>query len=406
MFSSHFSRHLSRIILTFAFACLPALLRFECLAQKTPKDPPATPPSSAEPQAQQQTMQVASTIKKESRLVLVDTVVTDKKGNYIHDLSRGDFKVYEDNKEQPITTFSSGANSSGPQNSQKHYLVLFFDNSSMALPDQISARAAATKFIDSNAAPDHLMAVVEFTGSLRIVQNFTANAELLQAAAKGIKSAYVASNADSAAPGQSTIAGANFGGLSDAATNYGARSMLLSVRTLAKNLRSIPGRKMLVLFSSGFPLTAERQSELTATIDACNKSNVAVYSLDARGLQAPLPTGKSSSLRPLAPSHLRSVATHASEARQLHRARLILAAYPDPQRPGGGGAGGGTGGAGGGGGRGSTGGTGGTGGAGGGGRGGTGGTGGTGGAGGGKGGTGGTGAGGGRGGTGGTGGTG
>src|SRR5207249_9374513 len=123
-------------------------------------------------------MPVASTIKKESRLVLVDTVVTDKKGNYIHDLSQGDFKVYEDNKEQPITTFSSGANSSGPQNSQKHYLVLFFDNSSMALPDQISARAAATKFIDSNVAPDHLMAVVEFGGLLRIVRSEEHTSEL------------------------------------------------------------------------------------------------------------------------------------------------------------------------------------------------------------------------------------
>src|SRR5437868_9881360 len=318
--------------------------------------PPSTP---AEPSTTaQQPIPVAATIKKESRLVLVDAVVTDKKGNYVHDLSQGDFKVYEDNKEQPITTFSSGANSSGPQNSQKHYLVLFFDNSSMALPDQISARAAATKFIDSNAAPDHLMAVVEFTGSLRIVQNFTANTELLQAAAKGVKSAYVASNADSAAPGQSTIAGANFAGLSDAATNYGARSMLLSVRTLAKNLRSIPGRKMLVLFSSGFPLTAERQSELTATIDACNKSNVAVYSLDVRGLQAPAPGPGGGSALNEAPHKNRAKAVVAPQHHTLTQsARLVLTAYPDPQRPGGGtgGTGGGTGA---GGGRGGTGGTG------------------------------------------------
>ncbi len=130
-------------------------------------------------------VQVGQTIKKESRLVLVDAVVTDKKGNYVHDLSQNDFKIYEDNKEQALTSFSNGSNAASPQNAQKHYLVLFFDNSSMALPDQISARAAATKFIDSNAAPDHLMAVVEFGGTLRIVQNFTANAELLQAAAKG-----------------------------------------------------------------------------------------------------------------------------------------------------------------------------------------------------------------------------
>ena len=48
-----------------------------------------------------------SIIKVETRLVLVDTVVTDKKGNYIADLTAKDFKVFEDNKEQPIKSFSS-----------------------------------------------------------------------------------------------------------------------------------------------------------------------------------------------------------------------------------------------------------------------------------------------------------
>jgi VWFA-related protein len=348
-----------------------------CFAQEASPAPAAAPPSPATDA--QRPIPVAPTIKKESRLVLVDTVVTDKKGNYIHDLLQGDFKLYEDNKEQAITSFSSGANSSGSQNSQKHYLVLFFDNSSMALPDQISARAAATKFIDSNVAPDHLMAVVEFGGSLRVVQNFTANAELLQAAAKGVKSSYVASNSNPGSPGSSVIATPGIGGISSIETDYGARSMLLSVRTLAKNLRSVPGRKMLVLFSSGFPLTAERQSELTATIDACNKSNVAVYTLDVRGLQAPGPKGggAAASNRWLSPNQLHAVRTRRRRSTQVHLSRLVLAAYPHPQRPGGGGAGGTGGGTGAGGGRGGAGGTGGTGGTGG--RGGTGaGTGGTG----------------------------
>src|ERR1043166_8550675 len=138
--------------------------------------PPAKPADAENAQkpgieaAAPQPVPISQTIKKESRLVLVDTVVTDKKGNYIHELTQNDFKVYEDNKEQPITSFSTGANAAGPQSNQKRYLVLFFDNSSMALPDQISARAAAAKFIHANAAPDHLMAVVELTGRLKIVQ--------------------------------------------------------------------------------------------------------------------------------------------------------------------------------------------------------------------------------------------
>jgi VWFA-related protein len=375
----------------FAMVFASALLSVPGYAQDA-----ATPASQPANATSPQPAQVGPTIKKESRLVLVDAVVTDKKGKYIHDLTKGDFKVYEDNKEQPVATFSTGADSAGPQNSQKHYLVLFFDNSSMALPDQISARAAATKFIQANVAPDHLMAVVEFTGSIKIVQNFTANAELLQAAAKGVKSSFVASNSDPGGPGADTISTPGLSNFSNAEVDYGARSMLLSVRTLAKDLRSISGRKMLVLFSSGFPLTPERQSELTATIDACNKSNVAVYALDVRGLQAP----SMGANRPPATNHLQAVSSPRQNAnKQQFGARLVLASMPDPQRPGGGAGGTGGGGTGAGGGRGGTGGTGGTGG-GTGGRGGTGGTGGTGA--GGKGGTGGTGTGGttGRGGTG------
>src|SRR5271157_5346213 len=45
-------------------------------------------------------------IRVETRLVLVDSVVTDKKGNYVRDLTAKEFKVWEDNKEQAITTFS------------------------------------------------------------------------------------------------------------------------------------------------------------------------------------------------------------------------------------------------------------------------------------------------------------
>ena len=356
--------------------------------QGQPTPPPPQAASPAEPQP-------VVVIKKESKLVLVDSVVTDKKGNYVRDLAQNDFKIFEDNKEQPVSTFSTGADAATQANGQRRYLILFFDNSTMAAPDQIQARSAATKFIAANAGPDRLMAVVDFGGSLRIVQNFTANADVLRAAVSGVKS----SSVDPNAPGPDvpiTVASTGLSSLGNAEADFGARSMLLAVRSLAKNLRTIPGRKMVVLFSGGFPLTQENQSELTATIDACNKSNVAVYALDARGLVATAPGGSASKKTPAGKRH--AVSDHLTARRISPRPRILLAAYPamampDPQRPGGGGGGGG------GGGRGGSGGTGG-GGTGGGGRGGSGG-GGTGGGGkGGSGGSGGTG-GGGRGGSGG-----
>src|SRR3989449_266667 len=315
-------------------------------AQEQPTPPP---PQAASPVDQQPTV----VIKKESKLVLVDAVVADKKGNYIRDLTQNDFKVFEDNKEQPISTFSSGADAATQASGQRHYLILFFDNSTMAAPDQIQARSAAAKFIQANAGPDRMMAVVDFGGSLRIVQNFTANADVLRAAVSAVKSSSVDPNAP-APDVPVTVASTGLSSLGNAAADFGARSMLLAVRSLAKNLRSIPGRKMVVLFSGGFALTQENQSELTATIDACNKSNVAVYALDARGLVATAPGG-SASRRTMA-AKTRAASNHIPTREKSTRPHLLLAAFPamampDPQRPGGG-SGGGTGGGGAGGGRG------------------------------------------------------
>ena len=302
-------------------------------------------PELAKPEAPAQQQPVATTpvIRTESRVVLVDAVVTDKKGNYVHDLTQKDFKVYEDNKEQAVSSFSFGSDPSGPLNAQKHYMILFFDNSSMALPDQIQARAAAAKFIEKGAGPDRLMAVVDFGGSLLVKQNFTTNAELLTAAVSGVKHANIETNGQSAALANPVmVASSGLSSISNAEGDYGARTMLLAVRSLAKNLRAVPGRKMLILFSAGFPLTTERLSELTATIDACNKANVSIYSLDVRGLMAPalpVPTG---SVTPPHPE--RFLAASARSGSQ--RPRLVLASFSsasaaEPQKPGGGGGGGG-----------------------------------------------------------------
>ena len=332
--------HVAAWLATGLVCAMPIVVRAQ-------EQPAAPPPQAAQPGAPQP----GAMIKKESKLVLVDAVVTDKKGNYIHDLSQRDFKVYEDNKEQPVSAFSAGVDAATQVNGQRRYLILFSDNSTMAMPDQIQARGAAKKFIEANAGPDRMMAVVDFGGSLRIVQNFTANANLLQAAVSGVKSSSVDPNAP-ASDVPVTVASAGLPSLGNAAADFGARSMLLAVRSLAKNLRSIPGRKMVVLFSGGFPLTSENQSELTATIDACNKSNVAVYALDSRGLTAPVPGGSARRNAPAGRTHV--VSNRPSNRGASARPRILLAAFsasamPDPQRPGGGGGqGGGTGGGGGG----------------------------------------------------------
>src|SRR5579862_3311153 len=354
-----------------------------CVAQAQDAPSPAAPATAAEPAVQ--TQQNGPVVRSETRLVRVDVIVTDKKGNYIQDLSAKDFKVYDDNKQQEVANFSFGADPNSPAAGERRYTVLFFDDASMDSSDQPRARAAAVKFIDANVAPDRALAVVEFTGALRITQNFTTDAAKLKQVVSGIKSSSIATNPASPTA-IDTAPGLSGPSLNSAENNFGAYSVLLSIRILAKNLASVAGRKSLVLFTAGFPLTPERDSELTATIDACNKANVAIYPLDVRGLVAM----NRSNPRSETAGALR-VALRSGNSGSASAGMMLASFHPasdldaDPQHGGGGGGGGG--GHGGGGGGGGTGGGGsgggGKGGSGGGGTGGTGGKGGTGGTGGG-----------------------
>jgi VWFA-related protein len=263
-------------------------------------------------------------IRTETKLVLVDSVVTDKKGGYVRDLTAKDFKVFEDGKEQAIKSFSSGSDPASGGDSQKHYLVLLFDNSTMDYGDQGRARQAAAKFIQSNGGPNRLMAIANFGGSLQIAQNFTDDTERLKNVVNGVKFSVVAPNATDANAPQ----------LATQMASFGARDVLYALTDLAKGLSSVPGRKTVIMITAGFPLTPEIMSEATAVINACNKANVAIYPIDVRGLVASTPVAR----------------VNAPDS----GARFVLAAYQPggvafflPQHGGGGGSGGGGGGGGG-----------------------------------------------------------
>jgi VWFA-related protein len=306
---------------------------------------PATPAGGQIP-ATPTTENAPTVIKTESNLVLVDVIATDKKGNYINDLDKKDFHVFQDNAEQPIASFSHETDIQPNAPGHQHYMVLFFDDSTMDAGLQAYARQQAVKFVEGTASPNRLMAVVDFGGTLQIAQNFTADGELLKRAVSTVKFSAVNPNAEA----NVQLAAMGAPSLGRAQSDFGANSVLLSMRNVAKSLLGVPGRKTMILFSSGFPLTPERQSELTATIDALNKANIAVYPIDVRGLVAsPGPgmnvtnPGTRSGFPPT--SELRTPESHFPHLPGLLAA---LAAFPDPepQRGGGGGGGGGVGGGG------------------------------------------------------------
>ena len=236
-----------------------------------------------------------TTIRKESNLVLVDAVVTDKKGNYVENLEAKDFALYDNDQQQTISSFSHGSGVAGPHApASRRYMVLFFDNSTMDMADQARARRAATEFVNKTASSNRLMAVVEFTGVFQLVQNFTDNSDLLDRAVKRIQVSAVNPNAAPPAIERTSASLAATTGavgigeysLDGVTADFGAENLLYALRDVSKMLAPIPGRKSLILLSGGFPLNEEYMPELTATIDAANKANVAIYVMDVRGLFA------------------------------------------------------------------------------------------------------------------------
>jgi VWFA-related protein len=207
-------------------------------------------------------------IRTETRVVLVDAIITDKQGEYVHNLTAKDFRVWEDNKEQAIksVTIEKGQ---ATASSRQRYLVLFF--AGMDATDRIAARQAVSGFVDAYAQENRLMSVVNYNGGLRINQNFTDDATKLKAAVNLAIASEGASGRDDGGSGVDTIR---------------------SLGSLARNLAALPGRKMIVFVSGGLSQSSVLRAQITTAIDACNKSDVAVYPVDVRPLGSGLKPDK------------------------------------------------------------------------------------------------------------------
>lgn len=190
-----------------------------------------------------------ATFQSETRVVVVDAVVTTRNGDYVRDLTAKDFRLQEDNKEQPIRGLTR--ESDGPQR-----LVLFFDFTGMGAADQATARQAALDFIDASP-PGQLVAVTALSESFVVAQNFTENANRLKEAIRRLR-------LDTPSAGATPL-GAD------------ARELMLAAGNLARNLGALPGRKALVLFAGAALLAAAQGSDVSALAPQFNRSNVALY---------------------------------------------------------------------------------------------------------------------------------
>ncbi|HEX9137378.1 MAG TPA: VWA domain-containing protein, partial [Nitrospirota bacterium] len=276
----------------------------------SPQTPPA-PPSGPAPQTNSQvSLSSQNVIKVEVPIVTVDVVVTDKKGKPVKALNKEDFKLYEDGKLQQVSNFEyfSEDEPTGELASittdrpigggQQNYILFLFDNMSMDPSSQERSRHAAAKFIDENLRTGDLVAIANYRNSMQIIQNFSDNKARLDRALGVLSSGETVDKSDSGSnPPTNTPFDRAQQSLRTLGSQFDARNLMIAMRGLFNSMRVIKGRKSLIVFSSGLTLSADNHVDLIAAIDAANKANVTVYTIDAKGLSVEMPTPNPSNQR-------------------------------------------------------------------------------------------------------------
>ena len=294
--------------------------------------------------AQEKQQQKSETLVRiETELVQIDVVVQDGKGNLVRDLKREDFQLLEDGKPQTVSYFSIGTatqqakwlgtKATTPTKSaggavtveaanDGRYFVLAVDDLHLSPGNLLIAKRALQQFIDRQMSNHDRTALITTSGTLSQFQQFTSEREVLRRAINRLSvqertatnvfdvpriSPYQAELIDMNDPDALELAVQEIiavmrverrqaVGMAQArARQIIAQNTSVSVATLAtlenviRDLKALPGRKIMVLVSDGFLLGGMRegrQYDVRRITDAATKAGVVIYSIDARGLVA------------------------------------------------------------------------------------------------------------------------
>jgi len=278
-------------------------------------------------------------LRTESDLVLVNVTVRDKSGYFVQGLKPDDFTLFEDNKPQKIVSFdtenvdalpaldvtqthplpepgvgtapASTAAAVSAQFKDRRLIILFFDLSAME-PDEIDhAVKAAEQYVDEQMAPADLVSIVSLGSSLLVNQDFTADRSLLKkqlqqfssGSGQGFEEGTTGTTEGTPDTGQPFTA-------DDTEYNiFNTDRRLEALRSVAEKLSHVQQKKSLIYFSSGMDRTGiENQSELRAAVNAAVRSNLALYTMDMRGLQALVAGGEAQN------ASLRGVSAYSGQA--------------------------------------------------------------------------------------------
>jgi Ca-activated chloride channel homolog len=173
----------------------------------------------------------------ETNLITIPVSVFDRNGLYIPNLKEGDFKIFEDGKEQQIEYFGT---------SERPFTVILLLDTSPSTEYAIEEiREAAKAFVDQLKAQDKVM-VVEFDRRVKVLAEPTGDRPTIY---KAIKKA-----------------------------NFGSGTALYDAVTfsLSKLLTAIEGRKAIVLFTDGVD-TQSSKSNYDSTLALAEESDSLIF---------------------------------------------------------------------------------------------------------------------------------
>ena len=282
----------------------------------------------------------APVLRVTTHLVLVDVVVYNKQGNHVTDLNAADFTLLDRGKPQKVRIFSNEhADESSAENAPlPHPLpprvftnrpefrrpegplaILLLDGLNTAISDQLSSREYMLRYLQTQLSDGQRTAILALNESLVLLQDFTADPRLLIAALE--KSNSRKSNelsdgaiykltpleAQSLLPAMLRAIDQFNQSRAAEATDTRVRITLAALRSIARAAGGFPGRKNLIWVSSAFPFNlqpgngefpnAQRSyaSDIRRTAALLASAQVAVYTVDTRGLIVGTVTGNNSS---------------------------------------------------------------------------------------------------------------
>lgn len=270
-------------------------------------------------------------VKITTNLVQVDPIITDKNRKIVTDLRSDEVEILEDGKLQKITNFSfvplesasqpatalarKPIDKNGPPippvrlrpEDVRRTIAVVVDDLGLSHESIYFTRQALRKFLDRYMEPGDLVAIIRTGGGIGALQQFTSDKRQLYAALEKVRfnptSRFTGTFA-SATPDPFAIAGtaaADADGVDRARSDDidALREDVFTVGTLGavnyviRGLKDLPGRKSVVLFSSGglsqlrFVSNGHNrvQNAMERLIDLANRASVVIYTLDARGLE-------------------------------------------------------------------------------------------------------------------------